>query len=86
MQVDTSISYAQTAIRLARRLHYKKGVAAGMSSYGWALWAMGNYDKAIEAALKSLNLYKDLNDYEMIAALYNQLAIFIEMLVITGRL
>ena len=76
LQVDTSIWYAQKAISLARQIHYKKGEAAGMSSYGWALWALGNYDKAIEAALKSLNLSKDLKDYEMIAAKYNQLAIF----------
>src|SRR4051812_26324813 len=52
--VDSSIAYAQKAINLARQLQYTKGEAAGMLSYGWALWASGNYDKAIEAALKSL--------------------------------
>jgi two-component system NtrC family sensor kinase len=76
LQVDSSIAYAQKAIRLARELKYKEGEAAGMFSYGWALWASGNYDKAIEAALKSLNLYKDLkNDYRMIAT-YEALANF----------
>ena len=45
-------------------------------SYGWGLWALGNYDKAIEAALKSVSFYKELKDYAMIAAKYNQLAIF----------
>src|SRR4029077_18834115 len=53
LQVDTSIEYAQKAISLARQLQYNSGEAAGMFSYGWALWASGNYDKAIEAALKS---------------------------------
>src|SRR4051794_33994780 len=47
-QVDTGIGYAQRAISLARQLNYKKGEAAGMSSYGWAFWASGNYDKAAE--------------------------------------
>ncbi len=37
LQVDTGISYAQRAISLARQLNYKKGEAAGMASYGWAV-------------------------------------------------
>src|ERR1700741_3882498 len=44
LQVDTGISYAQRAISLARQLNYKKGEAASMASYAWALWASGNYD------------------------------------------
>ncbi|HEV7424640.1 MAG TPA: histidine kinase dimerization/phospho-acceptor domain-containing protein, partial [Candidatus Paceibacterota bacterium] len=76
LQVDTSLAYAQKAISLARQLQYKKGEAAGMSSYGWALWAAGNYDKAIEAALKSLNLFKDLKDYERMVSAYDALAVF----------
>ncbi|HMK19579.1 MAG TPA: ATP-binding protein [Chitinophagaceae bacterium] len=75
LQVDTGIVYAQRAISLARQLNFKKGEAAAMSSYGWAFWASGNYDKAAEMALKSLNLYKSLQDREMIPALYNQLAV-----------
>ena len=76
LQIDTSIAYAQKAINLARQIQYKKGEAAAMSSYGWALWASGSYDKAIEAALKSLNLYKDLKMYEKIVSAYEALAVF----------
>ena len=76
LQVDSSIAYAQKAIRISSELQYKEGEAASMFSYGWALWASGNYDKAIEAALKSLNLFKELkNDYRMIAT-YEALALF----------
>ena len=75
-QVDTAISYAQRAISLARQLNYKKGEAAGMASYGWALWASGNYDKEIEMGLESLNLYKILKDIKKIASLYNELTVF----------
>src|SRR5882724_2317647 len=75
LQVDTSIWYAQKAILLAKQLEFKEGEATGMFSYGWALWASGNYDKAIEAALRSLNLYKDLKNYETIAISYMQLAV-----------
>lgn len=76
LQVDTGISYAQKAISLARQLNYKKGEAAGMASYGWALWGSGNYDKAIEMGLKSLNLYKSLEDHQMMASVYNELTVF----------
>src|SRR5437867_2718378 len=54
LDVDTSILYAQTAMSLARQVHSRKGEAAGMSSYGWGLWAFGNYDRAIEVTLKPL--------------------------------
>ena len=47
-----------------------------MFSYGWALWASGNYDKAIEAAFKSLNLYKELKNNERMVSSYIQLADF----------
>src|SRR4029079_13828683 len=47
---------------------------AAMSAYGWALWALGNYDKAIEMALKALNLYQDLQDVENVARAYLLLA------------
>ncbi len=75
LQVDSSIAYAQKAVSIAREMKYKAGEAAGMFSYGWALWASGNYDKAIEASLKALNLYKELkNDYKVIAT-YEELAL-----------
>jgi len=76
LQADSSIRYAQKGIILARQIQDKKGEAACMASYGWAMWASGNYDKAIEAALRSLNLYKDLKSYKMMAGMYDQLAVF----------
>src|SRR6516165_5376994 len=43
-QVDSSIAYAQKAIRIARELKYNAGEAAGMFSYGWAFCTGGNFD------------------------------------------
>jgi len=77
-QADSSIHYAQRAISLARKLNYKRGEAAAMQSYGNALWASANYDKAIEIALKALNLSRDLQDIKMIASSYIQLAVLYE--------
>jgi two-component system NtrC family sensor kinase len=74
--VDTAIQLAQKAISLARQIQYKKGEAAAMSTYGWALWAAGDYDKAVEASLKSLNLYKGLKDYPWMTFLYAELEVF----------
>ena len=74
--VDSSITYSQKAISLARQIQYKQGEAYAMSRYGWSMWASGNYDKAIEAALKSLNLFKDLENYEEYANVYGELAVF----------
>jgi two-component system, NtrC family, sensor kinase len=76
LQVDTAIQYAQKAISMARQIQYKEGEARGMSVYGWALWAAGDYDKAVEASLKSLNLYKGLKDYPWMTFLYAELEVF----------
>ena len=73
--VDSSIKYSQKAISLANQIQYKEGEAYAMSSYGWSMWASGNYDKAIEAALKSLNLYKSLEKYDKLADVYGELAV-----------
>ncbi len=74
-QADSSIRYAQRALSLARQLNYKKGEADAMHIYGYALWISGNYDKAIEIALKALNLYRDLQQITMVATSYIQLAV-----------
>jgi signal transduction histidine kinase len=75
LQVDSAIAYSQKAISLARKIQSKEGEANAIFSYGWALWASGNYDKAIDAALKSLKLQKDLKNYEKMASSYSQLAV-----------
>ena len=74
-QVDSSIKYAQRAIRLAQQLNDKKGEAAGMLTYAWALWASANYDKAVEMALKCLNRCKGLHDPAMMGRSYLQLIV-----------
>ena len=74
-QVDSALAYGQKAIHLANQIQFKKGKAAAMFSYGWALWASGNYDKAIESELKALNLYKDLKYYIGVSDAYDGLAV-----------
>ncbi len=74
-QVDSALAYGQKAIHLANLIQFKKGEGAAMSSYGWALWASGIYDKAIESELKALNLYKDLKYYIGVSDTYDVLAV-----------
>jgi two-component system, NtrC family, sensor kinase len=75
-QVDSSLSYNQKAISLARQIQYKPGEAWAMFSYGWSMWASGNYDKAIEAALISLYFYKELGNDEQRLDVYGELSVF----------
>ena len=63
-QVDTALQYARKAVSLARQMQYSKEVKRPpcLPMVG-ALWAAGDYDKAVEASFKSLNLFKSLEDY-----------------------
>jgi two-component system, NtrC family, sensor kinase len=74
-QVDSALAYGQKAIHLANQIQFKQGEATAMFSYAWALWASGNYDKAIEAAMKALNLYEDLKYYKGVSDTYDVLAV-----------
>ena len=75
VQPDTGVLYGQQAIALAKKTNNKKGEASAMLSYGWALWSFGDYDKAADFSLKSLKLFQDRQDNEMIVAANNLLAV-----------
>src|SRR5215218_653460 len=74
-QPDTGVLYGQKAITLAKRIGDSKGEAVALLSYGWALWAFGDYDKAVDVALKALQVFQKMEDYEMTSSANNLLAI-----------
>jgi hypothetical protein len=76
-QPDTGVLYGQQAIALAKKGNNKKGEAFAMFSYGWALWSFGDYDKAVDFSLKSLKLFQDRRDYEMMVSVNNLLAVIL---------
>ncbi len=77
VQPDTGVLYGQQAIALAKKGNNKKGEAFAMFSYGWALWSFGDYDKAVDFSLKSLKLFQDRQDYEMMVSVNNLLAVIL---------
>jgi len=72
---DTGILYGQQAISLAKKIGDGKSEALAMLCYSWALWVYADYDKAADFALKSLQLFQQRKDYEMIVAANNVLAV-----------
>ena len=72
---DSGILYAQQAISLAKKIGNEKSEALAMLCYSWALWVYADYDKAADFALKSLQLFQQRKDYEMIASANNVLAV-----------
>ncbi len=74
IQPDTGMVYGQQAIALAKKINDEKGEAVAMDSYGWALWAYADYDKAADFALRSLQLFNKQKDFEMIVSANNLLA------------
>jgi tetratricopeptide (TPR) repeat protein len=72
---DTAVLYGQQALTLAKKTGDQKSEAFAMLSYGWALWAFGDYDKAVDFALRSLQLFQQRKDYEMMVSANNALAV-----------
>ena len=73
-QPDTGMLYGQQAIALAKKINDEKGEAVAMDSYGWALWAYADYDKAADFALRSLQLFHKQSNLEMVVSANNLLA------------
>lgn len=54
--------YANQALQLAQKTHYKKGEAESFRQIGLSFKVRGDYDKAMNYYLKSLEKFKALND------------------------
>ena len=73
VQPEKGLSYGQQGLQLSQRMEYKKGMAYCNQSLSFCLWAVGNYNEALQFALKSLHQYEDLQNYLRIA--YSYLAV-----------
>jgi signal transduction histidine kinase len=70
---DTALPYAFRALELARKLGFKKGEIRALIIMGEAFAIKGNYPKALEIKLQSLQEAEKLNDSYLIQAGYNYL-------------
>lgn len=53
---DQSLRYADAALRLARELNYKKGIAVANTLKGFCFWTFGDNELAIESAMAALDI------------------------------
>ncbi|MCL3782609.1 DUF5112 domain-containing protein [Prolixibacteraceae bacterium JC049] len=81
---DSTIIYAQKALKLARLYNYKKGEADAYNSLGVGHYFSNDYDKVQEFYQKSLDAYGDLGDkkgFSSVATLYYRLGKYEKALV-----
>ena len=55
---DTSLHYGNTALKLARQLNFKKGIANSYNNIGGVYYYQGNYNKALGNFFTSLKIGK----------------------------
>ncbi len=67
---DSGILYAQEALQLAQKLNYTQGEINAYLSASEAFSGKGNYPKALEASLKTLELSEKLGDSSQIVWAY----------------
>lgn len=64
---DQSFRYADEALRLARDIQYKNGIAMAHTLKGFCFWTFGDNDLAIESAMAALEIAQQEN-YKLIQA------------------
>lgn len=74
------ILYGEDALKLATKIHWKKGLAVANVNLGVCQWVLTDYPKAINYFYKSLAIYEDLKDQNGISEAYNNLGlVYVEM-------
>ncbi len=72
-QLDSSLFYAEAALKLSKKITFKKGIANAYAHEGVIYLYKPNYDKASEVLLLANKLYADLGIKKRIADTYNNL-------------
>jgi len=69
------IDFGEKALKLATKIHWKKGIAAANDNIGVCQWVLSDFSKAINCFYKSLFIHQELNDKNGISAAYNNLGL-----------
>jgi len=64
---DTAYLLAEQTMKLAKAIHYKKGMAGSLNNIGNVYWNQGNYPKAREYYFKALKINEVLDNKKGIA-------------------
>jgi two-component system NtrC family sensor kinase len=59
---DTSLVFAEEAIKLAKTLHYKKGEAIAMNNAGESLRFLGDYPRALKMQFDALEIHREMKN------------------------
>jgi len=70
-----SLHYGNTALKLARQLNFKKGIANSYNNIGGVYYYQGNYNKALGNFFTSLKIREQIGDIIGIASCYNNIGI-----------
>jgi serine phosphatase RsbU (regulator of sigma subunit) len=66
--------YGDSALRLAKKLNYPNGIAAGYNALAYAQNTIGKYDAAIQNLLNAIDEYTKINHRKGLMQTYNTLA------------
>jgi len=69
------IPYGEKALKLAKKINWKKGIAKSYNSLGVSQWVLTDYYKAINYFYFSLSAYEELKDLNGISEAYNNLGL-----------
>lgn len=53
---DRSLNYADSALQIARRIDYKKGIAAALNMKGFCYWTFGDNGMALQSSVEALDI------------------------------
>lgn len=70
-----AIRYGESALKLAVKANWKKGIGITANNLGISYWVDANYAESIKSFQKSLLCYQDLKDLKGISNAYNHLGL-----------
>jgi signal transduction histidine kinase len=66
-QLDSAMTYAQEAHKMAERSHYRKGLADALNNMGAVYRIQGKYKEALDSTKKALTIHEELGNKSGIA-------------------
>lgn len=72
---DTSLTIAKKALKIAKKIDFKRGVGNCLHVIGYTYVITGNYAEALNYNLKALNIRQKINDLKGIERSYNNIGI-----------
>ncbi len=70
---DTALYYGNTALALAQKLNFKKGISISFNCMGTVKYLQGDFSKALDYYLKTLKIYEELKDKKGIGKILGNL-------------